>query len=230
MHTRLVALVATVFLLLSPASQAAEGWPRELTRQGVKLVLHAPQVDEWKDFREIQWRMAVQLTEKPGAKPIVGALGLHAQTLADNESHTVVFTNIRITRTSFPGLDEVAAAVAEKRVREFVPATTTVALHLIAAATPKPEKAPAIPVRNEPPRIFAASSPAILLHVDGKPVMAKIAGTTLEFVVNNLAPGGGPTALRVEMTGTANAIPEPASLALVGMALFGAGMARRRTR
>lgn len=178
------------------AQPADPGWPRELARQGEKLVLHAPQVDEWKEFRELQWRMAVQYTEKPGAKPVVGALGMHAETLVDNESHRVLMANIRITRASFPGLDAAAAAAVEQRLQAFVPKTTSAALHLIAAATPKPEKAPAVPVRNEPPRIFVASSQALLLFVDGKPVLAKVPGTALDFVVNaTLAvfrdPGGG---------------------------------------
>ncbi|MEN9630367.1 MAG: hypothetical protein RJA10_3595 [Pseudomonadota bacterium] len=52
---------------------------------------------------------------------------------------------------------------------------------------------------------------------------------TIDFVVNNASGGGlNPVALRVEMTGTANQIPEPEGLALVGMALLAAGVARRR--
>jgi len=54
---------------------------------------------------------------------------------------------------------------------------------------------------------------------------------TLDFKVNNASgTTGNPVALRVEMTGTANAVPTPASLALVmvaGMAALGAS--RRRT-
>lgn len=46
---------------------------------------------------------------------------------------------------------------------------------------------------------------------------------TLDFFVTNS--GGGPTGLRVEMTGT---VPEPTALALVAIALLGAGCASRR--
>jgi PEP-CTERM motif len=50
---------------------------------------------------------------------------------------------------------------------------------------------------------------------------------TLDFFVNN---GGGPTALRVEMTGTAAAIPEPETYAmlLVGLGLIGFTARRKK--
>ena len=51
---------------------------------------------------------------------------------------------------------------------------------------------------------------------------------TLDFVVNN---AGGPTALRVELTGTASAVPEPASLVLLAtLVIFTMTTLRRRVR
>lgn len=48
---------------------------------------------------------------------------------------------------------------------------------------------------------------------------------TLDFLVNN---AGGPTALRVQMTGTVSSVPEPGSLFLLGTRLVGAvGVFRR---
>jgi hypothetical protein len=53
---------------------------------------------------------------------------------------------------------------------------------------------------------------------------------TLDFIVNNT---GGPTGLRVEISGTANAgtsVPEPASLLLVALSMGALGLSRRNRK
>ena len=59
-----------------------------------------------------------------------------------------------------------------------------------------------------------------------------IAGiNTLDFVVNNFGGTDGqqnPVALRVEMMGDADPLPEPGTLALLGVAVLAAGLTRRR--
>src|SRR5260370_37191102 len=38
---------------------ADPGWPREKYRNGTRLIIYQPQVDDWKNFQELSWRMAV---------------------------------------------------------------------------------------------------------------------------------------------------------------------------
>lgn len=52
----------------------------------------------------------------------------------------------------------------------------------------------------------------------------------LEFVWTNLPPNLNPAGLRVELSGTAERVPEPSTYVLAGMGLFGLIAARRRRR
>ena len=70
------------------------------------------------------------------------------------------------------------------------------------------------------------------LHAFSIPIGSSfLAGNnTLEFIVRNGAVGvnGGPSGLRVEITGTASAVPEPTTLVLIGSGLLGLAARRRR--
>ena len=79
------------------------GWPRDITRNGVRLVYYQPQVDEWKNLRELRARFAFVLTPKDG-KPAVGIEEVRGDTVADLEHRTVLITNIEIVAIRFPSL------------------------------------------------------------------------------------------------------------------------------
>src|SRR5436190_13505260 len=58
-------LVASSIQATPPKSTAGSdqpndpGWPRERYQNGTRLTIYQPQVDDWKDFKELTWRMAV---------------------------------------------------------------------------------------------------------------------------------------------------------------------------
>src|SRR5205814_4502989 len=118
LKTSLLQCVITMAALLaSPVERSAAttttgsdqssdpGWPRERYQNGTRLIIYQPQVDDWKDFQQLTWRMAITLTPKSG-KEVVGVVEMKGHTDVDNVAKVVVITNPEITGTYFPSLDQ----------------------------------------------------------------------------------------------------------------------------
>jgi hypothetical protein len=187
-------LSKTVFSLDSAEKSAAAksestsldpGWPREVDRNGIRFVYYQPQVDEWKNFQELRARVAFTLTPK-GGKPAVGIEELKGNTITDLEKRTVLINNIEIVAVRFPSLSDDEAAKMETILKSNFPGKPlTVSLdRLIASVQSGQENVKPVPVKTDPPQIFVTTQPAILLSVEGKPVLAPIKGTKLQFVLN----------------------------------------------
>ncbi|HYZ87261.1 MAG TPA: hypothetical protein VE621_22795 [Bryobacteraceae bacterium] len=163
------------------------GWPREFTNARGKLLTFQPQVNEWKDFKEMTWRMAVALTPA-GGKEVVGAATMRGQTDVDHDKHIVNIHDLALVRANFPSLDATESANMQQLLATFAPPSLAVSLERIAACTPKRDTFRAVAVKNDPPPIFVAYKPTILVDVEGDPVYVPIRNTTLEYVLNTAWP------------------------------------------
>jgi hypothetical protein len=159
------------------------GWPREITNQGSTLLLYQPQVDDWKNFRELNWRMAFSLTPA-GGQEAVGVATLHSNTEIDNDNKIVSLTDLKIVSTNFPSLDPQSAAKMAQLVQTFLPPSVQISMFRLIASVPENKTASQVPLKNDPPQIFVSYRPAILLEVDGQPVRTPIENTKLEYVLN----------------------------------------------
>src|SRR5947208_7946809 len=163
------------------------GWPREKYSNGTRLLIYQPQVDDWKNFQELTWRMAVSLTPK-GGKEAVGVVEMKGNTDVDNVSKVVVITNPEVTGTYFPSLDNATKEKMDQLFKTFVPPTLSVSLHRLIASVPKQEAPTGVQLNNDPPKIFVGYRPSILLNVDGEPALSEVPNTNLKFVVNTQWP------------------------------------------
>src|SRR5262249_40321185 len=158
-------------------------WPREKYQNGQKLIIYQPQIDDWKNFQDLSWRLAISLTPKTGKK-VVGVVELKGTTSVDNVNKLVNISNLQITNTSVPFLDKATADKMEQAFKSFVPSTfQTSLLHLI-ASTPKKEAPAGVQLNNDPPKIFVGYRPSILLSVNGEPSLSLVPNTNLKYVVN----------------------------------------------
>jgi uncharacterized membrane protein YgcG len=182
-----MAVLGLVFMTCSSARAQDPGWPRQLVKPGGTAIVYQPQVDSWLNYTDIKWRQAFQLT-RTGGKVVVGAASFEGTTEVNLDTHNVFMFNIQVLNTYFPGQDPATAAQLDQLIRTFVPLTYNASLERLVAYMPKPQSVNAVQLRNDPPFIFVSYSPAILLGVDGEPVLSPISKTDLKYVVNTQWP------------------------------------------
>ncbi len=161
------------------------GWPREFDRNGTKLIVYQPQIDTWEKFRDLTADTAISLSQ-PDEKPVLGAISLHANTVPDLDTRTVLVKDIRITGARFPSLDPAAAAAVQEKLTHVYPTTELVISldRMLAGLKAKEAPRASAQLNTEPPPVYVSQSRAILLFVDGEPIRLPIQGTNLEYVVN----------------------------------------------
>src|SRR5436190_3666547 len=200
LNTSLLQCVAvTAALFISPFETTAAtstpgsdqsgnpSWPREKYSNGTRLIIYQPQVDDWKNFQDLSWRMAVSITPKSG-KTAIGVVEMKGNTDIDNVAKVAIITNPQVTGIYFPSLDNATAEKMEQLFKTFVPSTFSVSLHSLIASTPKKEAPAGAQLNNDPPKIFVGYRPSILLSVNGEPVLSEVPNTSLKFVVNTQWP------------------------------------------
>ena len=183
----LAALVCILSLVVDeiPAAQD-QGWPREIESNGNKLTIWQPQIDEWEYYVKLKARMAAAVTPRGSKKPILGALWVEADTQTDADERTVLVYNIEMKDARFEGSSPQDAAAAKQLARQVFPkAPMTVDLDRILVNMERTEiAAKQTEVKVDPPIIIYRDSAAVLLLLDGPPVLTPIKGTDLMSVVN----------------------------------------------
>ena len=127
---RTLTLALALTLAASQINHAATldpGWPREIVRDDATLTYYQPQIDDWKDFKELTGRIAVSVTLH-GGKPQVGVVTMQAHTDVDIDSRNARLSDPQITGTSFPGADPATTQKLDQVVRKFLNSQATLTL------------------------------------------------------------------------------------------------------
>jgi hypothetical protein len=161
-------------------------WPREYEDKDKEtaVVLYQPQVVEWKDYRVLKARAAVEVYYVGKEQPEFGAVELTITTATDHESRAVTLKKIDVSETSFPGLNN--PSKAKSAVRRLLPkGPLNVELDRILTNLEQGQLRPKeTKVRNNPPKIIVTTKEAILVVLGGEPLYERVPGTKLEVVAN----------------------------------------------
>ena len=173
-----------------PAPAGDQAWPREFQSGSTTLTVYQPQIESWK-ARELSGRAAVSVKDAISPQEQFGVVWFTAKTNVNRAENLVTLDDITITKGSFPATpdkaDQYLQALRASAPREMADLSL---LHLkaelaVAQAESAPQKA--VAVKNDVPKIYFSAQPAILVQVDGQPVLRQVKGYELLRVINTYA-------------------------------------------
>ena len=170
------------------ASLPTDPWPRDVSLSNAAVLVYQPQVNKWVD-NQLDFRAAVAIKPTGAKEETFGVVFATTRTEVDKVNRIVVFENLKITKSDFPTLPDHGAQYAAELQTRFAADVKTIALDRLesslAAAGIKP---PTVPVNNTPPQVIVSYSPAILVPIDGAPVMKPVPNhSRAQRVVNTRA-------------------------------------------
>ena len=161
-------------------------WPRRLTSGEHTFSIFQPQYERW-DQGRLTGRAAVVVENPVSPEPQYGVIRFTARTEVDKETRLVTLEDLTIAKADFPTAPE-GGGVYLAALRQALSAQPlTIALDRL-QAEPEVERAEdpgrIVQVKNDAPRIIVSEQPALLVRIDGQPVLRHVAGTDLLRVTN----------------------------------------------
>jgi len=191
---RLTASVIWILLTLSslPSLFAQENtgentWPRTVPLNQGTVTIYSPQVDELKD-NTIKFRTALAYRATAGSDPVFGAGWFESPVTTDSDKRSVHPAQLTLTQTRFPeGTDDIQSELAMVLALQSPDWNLGFSLDEVDSAL-KTAEAETKSVNTTPPRIFYRDHPALLITIDGEPVLREIENSSLKAVINTPYP------------------------------------------
>jgi hypothetical protein len=164
-----------------------QGWPRKIESGGMTVLIYQPQVEKWQDNR-LDSFAAVSVQSDQSQEPTYGVIYLTSRTEVDKVNRVVTLEDCQVTRANFP-TDTDNAAKYLNIIEQSAPVQMrTIAFDRLEADLAIAQQAerhgPGYQLKNDPPRIILSTSPALLVLIDGQPVLRPAGQKDIERVIN----------------------------------------------
>ena len=175
-----VAFTPTLFALDSD-------WPRTVPLKQGMVTIYSPQIYEMSD-NTIQYRAALAYRATAGAEPVFGAGWFESPVKVDSENRIVHPTQFILTETRFPeGTDNIQPELATVLAQQSSSWNLDFSVDELDSAL-KTTEAETRAVNTAPPEIIYRDHPALLISIDGEPVLREIENSKYESVINTPYP------------------------------------------
>jgi len=190
---RIASTVTGLLLLALSASSAlaqSEAWPRTLTLDEGTVTVYQPQIEALDDG-VLYYRAALAYRPQADAEPIFGAGWLKAPVDIDESKGFVHPSRLELTQTRFPdGTADMQAEIATALLKQSPDWNLDFSVAELEAALDdaEAESLAAQKLKTAPPKIIYRNRPALLVTIDGEPVLREIENSPYQAVINTPFP------------------------------------------
>ena len=185
MSCALALLVASM-----PVSAQENDWPRTLPLEQGTVTIYPLQVDE-RTGDIIRFRAALAYRERAGAEPVFGAGWFESRVEVDSVRRIVHPVDFKVTETRFPdGTGDLQSELSSALARQSSDWNLDFSLDELEAGLKQAEaeRTAMESLNTAPPRIIYRDHPALLISMDGDPVLREIEDSPYEAVINTPYP------------------------------------------
>ncbi len=165
----------------------AEGdWPREINIPEGQIVIYQPQLETFKADK-LTARAAVSVTQAGQTEPVFGAVWFAARVSTDRNTRMVTLLEVDVAKAKFPGADpaqiQKLSGILETEMPKW---DLTISLDrlLVMLDLVEKEKAVTEDLKAVPPKIIFVTHPAVLILIDGEPLLHNVKNSDLMRVAN----------------------------------------------
>ena len=175
-----------LFVLSWTATLCSQDWPREILSQEETITIYQPQIESFQG-NALSARAAISFLPNDQDEPVFGAVWLNCRVTTDRTSRIVKLEDVTVKQLRFPtGTDAETARISATLEKQMPRLELTFSLDLLLESleTAQKEKETARELEVAPPKIIVMNRPAVLVMIDGDPVLTDVQGTSLKRVTN----------------------------------------------
>ena len=192
MSRLLTGVFGILLTVISASATLADqnSWPRTLPLSQGMVTIYALQVDEMKDD-VIKFRAALAYRSTAASEPIFGAGWFESRVVIDSTDRIVHPTDLKVTDTRFPaGTHDVKSELSDVLAQQSQSWNLDFSLDELEAElrTAQAKSDAEQNLNTKPPRIIYRDHPALLITMDGEPLMRKIENSPYQAVINTPYP------------------------------------------
>lgn len=160
-------------------------WPRDIKLKKGLVTVYQPQIEIFSENKlEARAALAVKLKDQA---PVFGAMWFTSRVATDRDQHLVVFDQITVESLKFPEGEEESVEKLKKVLTEKLSGMSlTMSLDRFTASIEHLEDFSNTEqgYENAPPRIYFETDPAVLVFIDGEPILKEIENSGYKYVMN----------------------------------------------